>query len=113
MEDSKKKVMGIVIIVLCLTVAGALFLKRSSKASDIPNEFQGKVVWLECRNPECKATYEIDKYEYYKWSENNRSPMALSAPPMECKQCGKKSAYKALKCEKCGETFFPGESQSD
>ena len=105
--------MGIVVIVLCLTVAGFLFLKRGTQASQIPEGFQGEVVWLKCTNPECKASYEIDKYEYYKWAEANRNPMALSDPPMACKQCGKNSAYKAIKCEKCGEVFFAGEAKSD
>ena len=87
------------------------FFTRSQKAK-IPS-FEGETVTLMCNNPDCQATHEMDKHEYYKYVQENRNPLSLSAPPIVCKECEEESVFKAFKCEECGEVFLPYAAQSD
>ena len=112
MEDSKKKKVMLIIIAVCLSVAAAMFFFTRSQIAKIPS-FEGETVTLKCSNPDCQATHEMDKHEYYKFVQENRHPLSLSAPPMVCKECGEKSVIKAFKCEECDIVFLPYAAQSD
>ncbi len=107
MDDDKKKQVMIGVIVLCLVAAGGIFFLTSGGGGDglgtIP---EGEMYWVKCNNPACNAEYQIPARTFHKFQMDNINPLANSAPPMECKECGKKSVYRAEKCENCGKVFF-------
>ena len=100
----------IAVILVCLGVAGAVTYFRSSGGSgtidDIP---EGKMTWVICMNPQCKAEYQMSEKEYYKEIQERTtgSGMALVTPALICEKCGKASVYKAFKCTnpECGIVF--------
>jgi hypothetical protein len=116
MEDSKKKPIMIGVIVVCLAAAGLIFYSTQSGGgggiNDIPDD---KMTWVKCNNPDCKAEYQISEKEYFKSIEERLDPMAMSAPPLVCKECGKDSVYRAEKCTNpdCGVVFFRGAVPND
>ena len=112
MEDSKKKPLMLIIIGVCLSVAAIMFFFTRSQKAKIPG-FEGETVALMCSNPDCQATHEMDKHEYYKYVQKNRNPLSLSAPPIVCKECGEESVLKAFNCEECDVVFLPYAAQGD
>jgi hypothetical protein len=110
MEESKKKPIMIGAIVVCLVVAGVVTIKtRRPKGSDL-RPFADKSTWVLCRNPECKASYEMNLKEYFEFIEANQDPRSLAAPPLTCTECGEPSVYRAVKCGNadCGFVFERG-----
>ena len=110
MEDGKKKTVMLIVVAVCLTLAATIVFFTRSQDTKIPS-FKGETVLLKCTNPDCQEVFEMDKHAYHKYVQENQNPMSLSAPPVVCPKCGKKSAYLVIKCEKCGNIFFPGEAQ--
>ena len=110
MEDSKKKIVLLIITAGCLSLAATMFFSTKSQGSKIPS-FEGETVILKCTN--CQASPEMEKHEYYKYIQENRNPLSLSAPPMICEKCGEKSAYKVIRCEKCDIVFSPFAARGD
>jgi len=109
MVGSVKKPVLIGIIVLCLAVAAAVTYKsRSRDQGGIESIPADEMMWVKCNNPQCKAEYQIPKREYFQFIEKNVDPMATRPPGMRCKECGKDSVYRAVKCPKCGTVFFYG-----
>jgi len=107
MEDSKKKPIMIGVIVVCLGVAGAVTLMRSSGGGGGINAIpEGKMTWVKCSNPSCNAEYEMSEREYFKGVEERLNPIARTSPPLTCKKCGKESLFKAIKCPYCDAVFF-------
>ena len=113
MEDSVKKPVMIVVIVVCLGVAGILLFKGSPDGG--PNSISAsEMKWVKCNNKECNAEYEMSARKYYQeLAENvNPNPMAPGPVAVTCKECGKRSVYAAIKCPNpdCGEVFIEGSS---
>jgi hypothetical protein len=107
MEDSRKKPIMIGVIVVCLIVAGLItFAKRSGSKSGIDSIPDEKMTWVKCNNPSCKAEYQMSEKEYFKQMEGRFNPMARTTPALTCKECGKDSLYRAIKCPYCGTVFF-------
>ena len=71
------------------------------------------MIWAKCR--ECGAEYETSKRDYYEYLErrNLENPNLAETPGLVCKECGKESIYRAVKCPKCGHVFFRGTSGED
>ena len=69
-----------------------------------------KVIWVLCRNDECKDEYQMGFMEYFKYMEANANPMVLTVPALTCKKCGELSAFRAEKCTNptCRKVFFWG-----
>jgi len=108
MDEAKKKPLMIGLIVVCLVVAVAVTIKTWSPDNrGVPGSLKEEPMWVMCRNPACKATYEMSMYDYYKTIEDYLAahPGIQIAPPLKCKECGKNSIYAAVKCEKCGNIF--------
>jgi len=113
MEESKKKPIMIGVIVVCLAVAGIItYSRRSGSGDGIDSISDDEMIWAKCNNPACKAEYETSAKGYFKYMNEHASPMALTAPPLICKECGEPSVYRAEKCENpdCGIVFIQGSS---
>jgi len=109
MEERKKNLITIGIIVGCLVIAVAVtfFTRRTSHGIDSIKK--GDMIWVKCYSTDCKAEYQIEKRDYFEFLQKNANPMAMRMPPMECEKCSQKSIYRAVKCEECDTIFFYGE----
>ncbi|MFB0552102.1 MAG: hypothetical protein ACETWQ_02205 [Phycisphaerae bacterium] len=116
MEESKKKPIMIIVIVLCLGAAGAIFWGTGGRSGDtIDSISDEEMIWAKCNNPACKAEYQTSKKGYFKYVEEHANPMAPTAPPMVCEKCGEKSVFRAEKCMNpdCGIVFLRGTVPND
>ena len=121
MEDSRKKPIMIGVSVACLVLAGVITYKtRSGSSGGIESIKRGQMIWVKCNNPNCGAKYQIDRRDYLEYlqeyleklTRQHPSSMGILVPPLVCKACEEESVYKAVKCEKCGTVFFPGDADS-
>jgi len=115
MEESRKKMIKIGTIVVCLALATVVFIKHSKRGprglTSIP---RGDVVWVKCSNPQCGAVYQMNKREFLeKVEERSAGGSPATAPLVTCKECQELSARWAVKCEKCGVVFFYGANRND
>ncbi len=113
MEESKKKPIMIGVIIVCIAVAGIITYSRySGSGGGVDGIPEGEMIWVKCNNPNCKAEYQMSARAYHKYMLENANPMAPTAPPLICKECGEPSAYRAEKCENpdCGIVFIQGSS---
>ncbi|MCH8119146.1 MAG: hypothetical protein IIC00_05390, partial [Planctomycetes bacterium] len=71
-----------------------------------------EMIWVKCNNPNCKAEYQTGLKAYHKYMLEHADVMALTAPPLICKECSESSAYRAEKCENpdCRIVFIQGSS---
>ena len=106
MEDSSKKSLMIGVIVVCMAVAGIITFTRKSDSTSPRVSMSGKKTLVKCSNPDCGAEYEMDEQEYYDEISERIDRTKFVTQPLVCKECGKESIYKALKCSKCGAVFF-------
>ncbi len=116
MEESKKKPIMIIVIVVCLGVAGAIFWGTGGGSGDtIDSISDEEMIWAKCNNPACKAEYQTSKKGYFKYVEEHANPMAQTAPPMVCEKCGEPSVFRAEKCMNpdCGIVFLRGAVPND
>lgn len=96
------------IIVVCFALAGAITYKaRRSKGPDL-SSFKDKTVLVLCRNPDCKAQYEVNAKYYFEYTVKHKDPRVMATPPLICEKCGKPSVYRAVRCEKCELVFERG-----
>jgi hypothetical protein len=102
MDDSKKKPLLIGIVVVCLVLAVGVTLMRSPDSGGIKDIKSGEMIWMKCQNPECNAEYQMDKKDYFEYIMQNPK----SGGAVVCDKCGQESAYKAIKCNKCGKVFI-------
>jgi hypothetical protein len=109
MEEGKKKVIMIGVIVACLALAAFITLgRRGGGSGSIADISPDEMLWIKCNNPNCKVEYEMSKQAFYKYVEENIDPMARVTPPVVCEECGKESGLRAEKCQNpdCGVVFF-------
>ena len=112
MEDGKKKTFMIGAIIGCLVLASIITYTSQFKKSGIKSIGSDEVIWVKCDNPDCGQACQIKKRAYFEFLQKEAKPMA-PAPPMVCEKCEQESAYRAVKCEQCGEVFFHGKVGSD
>ena len=113
MEESKKKPIMIGVIIVCIAVAGIItYSRHSGSGGGVDGIPEGEMIWVKCNNPNCKVEYQMGLKAYFKYMEEHANPMAPTAPPLICKECGEPSAYRAEKCENpdCGIVFIQGSS---
>jgi predicted RNA-binding Zn-ribbon protein involved in translation (DUF1610 family) len=55
----------------------------------------------------------MNKVTFLEFLQQNTDPMAMRQPAITCEKCGKKTGYRAMKCEKCNVVFFYGEVVND
>ncbi len=88
MGSTLKSIVLIIILLGAIGVASYFTVKRTK-----PDEEQlGYTAILMCTNPRCKKVFE-------------GKIIAGRPPPFRCKYCGKMSAYRAVRCQNCGEIF--------
>jgi len=112
MKEGDKKLIKTVIIIVCLGLAGTIVYMSRPRRSGLDSVPRGQMIWVKCANTDCGAEYEIDNRDYWEHIEKHRNPMSLSVPALVCRNCGKKSVFRAVKCEKCGLIFFHGTNQT-
>lgn len=105
MQEYLKKQIMLGVIGGCLVLAGLITLMTRPRKMGIPAKFAKEFKWVKCRDPNCAAEYQITKKDYFVHREKNTELWALEAPGLICKNCGKKSVYEAVKCEKCKLVF--------
>ena len=114
MEESRKKLIMVSVITMCIGLAAAITYKtrhgRGGTIDDIP---EGEITWVRCANKDCGAEYQMGKKEYFKEIQEHLDPMVTTSPPLICRKCGEPSVYRAEKCEKCGQVFFRGSVPND
>ena len=106
-----KNTIYVVVIVLCLLVAIGIVIKTQSRGpTGVDSIKRGEMLLVMCNNPACKATYEIDKKDYYTeiHDKMKTNPVMAGTPALLCKQCNEESVFRAVKCENCGHIFFYG-----
>jgi hypothetical protein len=115
MDDSKKKLVMILVIVGCLGIAAAVFFGTGGGGSggveDIPDD---ETTWVKCMNKSCNAEYQMGLKEYYKAVQATTNPMG-QIQGLTCKECGQPRVYKAVKCQNpaCGLVFREGSVPND
>jgi len=95
--------------------AAAMMMQQQMGASEGPNlePFKDMSTWVTCRNPACKAAYEMNLKEYHEFIQANADPRSPMPPAMVCKKCRQKSVFRAVKCAKCGFVFERGTVLAD
>ena len=114
MDEDKKKLVMVVVVVACLALAGAIAIKNfSGGGSSISTATQKPQVML-CVNPDCGHIFELTREEM-QIQMRDKGPMMMGrggATAFTCPQCGKESAYQAIRCPKCN-TVFTADYGSD
>lgn len=88
MNSTAKTIIILVVLVGVIAAFSYLAVKRSK-----PDEEElGYTAVLMCANPDCQKQYE-------------GRVVAGTPPPFVCKYCGKKTAYRAMRCLDCDSVF--------
>ena len=108
-----KNLIYVIVIVLCLLVAGIVVFSRGSGGGGIEDISEDEQVWVMCRR--CNHSYQMGKKEFYRQLEEKakESTNMMMAPHLTCEKCGKDSVTEAIECEKCGNIFIKGSVPSD
>jgi len=112
MDEDKKKTFMIVIVIVCLVVAGMVL-----KSTFAPSKPKGakKPVWLVCTNTGCNAQYSLKQKEFREQMKDDMAGRGMPMGPavLKCQECGKASAVIGKKCinEQCGSVFVPNYQQ--
>ncbi len=107
----KKNVVMIVIVVVCLVLAGAFAIKNfgggGTPTANLPPQS------MLCVNPDCSHVFEMTIEERRQIMRERGRQMRRGGPPaFTCPQCSEESVYQANKCSKCN-TIFIGDYSSD
>ena len=110
----KKNVVMIVIVVVCLVLAGAFAIKNFGGGGGTSPAAQGPQSML-CVNPDCGHVFEMTIDERRQIMRERGRQMRRGGPPaFACPQCGEPdSAYQANKCSKCSTVFIGDYSSGD
>jgi DNA-directed RNA polymerase subunit RPC12/RpoP len=97
---NKKLVAAVTILIL----AGLIAYATRSRNYGVGSIKRGTMIWVKCAN--CGAEYQVDKKDFFVAVKKHCKPM--ESPRIPCRECGELSAYRAVKCVKCGKVFFYG-----
>jgi hypothetical protein len=112
----EKKTVLSLIAVTALVLAGWIAYVNSNKPEKpvgIKSVDPNEMIWIKCKDPNCAATFQMNKVAFLEYLQQNIDPMAMQQPAIPCEKCGGKTGYKALKCESCDAFFFYGEVVGD
>jgi hypothetical protein len=83
---------SILVIVILLGIVAVASYFGASRSKPEPEEGRGYTAVLMCSDPECQKVFP-------------QRVIAGQPGPYKCKHCGKKTAYRAVQCDKCGQIF--------
>lgn len=113
MDEDKKKVVMIVIILFCIGLAAGITYWANTGGSGV----EKATIPMACFNEECGYTTELTAKEFEELLEekptDSSSIMSIAPSTFECPECGEMSLYPANKCEKCGEIFLTDPASRD
>jgi len=101
MDEGKKKMIMIGVIVACIIAAVIITVATQSGGGEggLDTIKGGKMFWIKCRDPKCESTWQMDNKKYFEYIDKNR--MGMVVPGIACPKCGQKDGYRAEKCGKC------------
>lgn len=101
-----KKKKSFIVIAFCLIIIVIVtLLSFSDNPRKIP-DFEGRSIWVKCTEGQCGATYQMELNQYFEELKTKQKTWAgFGTPGLTCEKCGNDSAYRAIKCEKCGTIF--------
>ena len=105
MDEDKKKQVKIVGAIAGIVVALVVFFIYSNPFGGQRSQSAGDSVYLLCSNEDCGAAQELTKEEFANLA-SGVNPRLINDTPFLCPKCGQETAYKAVKCPKCGEVYF-------
>ena len=91
MEEGKKKMIMIVVIVACLVAAGIITYSTtySTRSGGIGVT---TAVWLKCRNTDCEHEWQMNKGDYAAYVREHLGSTRVQ-PAITCPKCGEESGY--------------------
>lgn len=101
MEHGKKKIIMIIVFVVCLVAAGIITYKSQQNSRDISSIDAEAKIWMSCRNPDCQDKWEMNRREYFDYLLEKRPEYGIIIPPVTCPKCGEESGYRAIQCPNC------------
>jgi len=110
MDEKRKKQLKLIVVVVCLVLAGLITLTTNMSGVD---ESVFKAVWVICTNKDCNASYETDRRKLDKQIKKDGDPRGFDIFAFHCSQCRQKTAFWAIKCGKCGDVFLPDFTPDD
>ena len=111
-EDKKKKVMlGLIILCLILAVGITAVNNMGGGSGSRSNE----PVQMLCMNQECGMDFELSSEEYreHMMQGGMMGPGPMAQTPIECSECGMRSAFRAIMCKECEAVFMQDYSSGD
>ncbi len=117
MQEQQLKIALFVSLALTvLLVAGFVIESLSSMGgSEIAEAAQAGGIWMLCENPDCEAAYEVTEEEFLELMRSKGRPglRMISQLAFRCKKCGQETAYRGMKCPKCGALFIKEDVMGD
>ena len=113
-EDKKKKVM-LGLIIVCLVLAIGITAVTNMGGSGGGGSRSNEPVQMLCMNEECGADFEMSAEEYREQMMQGgmMGPGPMAQTPIECPECGMRSAFRAVKCKECGTIFMQDYTSGD
>ena len=109
-SKSKKIIFAVVLLVVALGIT-LIFSNPFGGGPESPSDVQ-KIPFL-CVNEKCGHTFGITPEEYDEQRIKSGRAEEMGPVPITCPKCGEESAFPAMKCEKCGETFIADPTTRD
>jgi DNA-directed RNA polymerase subunit RPC12/RpoP len=110
MQEKQLKIALIVSVSLTgLLVAGFVIESFSGPGDDdIGEASRAGGIWMLCDNPDCEAAYEISEEEFAELmrGKGRPGPGMMGQLAFVCRECGQETAYRGMKCPKCGALFI-------
>ncbi len=97
MDENVKKKILLIIALLCLTVSGVIIYKNIFAVRSGSKAHEDSIL-MKCAN--CSEVFKMTPEEYLSSLQANKS--GFKSDEFPCPKCGKKTAFKAIKCSECG-----------
>jgi predicted Zn-ribbon and HTH transcriptional regulator len=118
MQEKQLKIALLVSTGITVILAAGFVIESFSGpgSSEIREAVQSSGIWMLCENPDCEAAYEITVEEFANLVRAKGvmlGPNVMSQLAFTCKVCGQETAYRGMKCPKCGTLFIKEEVPGD